>query len=239
MARISWLSGDPSKPDAGDPTDFFPGYAGSGIADRRAVYRPRHLEKTAFYRLFQDHFDNHIRAHKQRFEPRSELLRPVVVRSVEELLSCGCLEGGFARPRRPFRTTPPAAGPSNWSRARKPMGSRSIWWTMLKTQICLRRGHIRSRSPILPKSWASSMSQDQGETCNQRNGGIFQGARARGLVCFQDIRLPMLSQRTRQAITVHLRATPPFLVIPRPARKRSGTSMRPCDRDRKTPISTR
>jgi len=119
------------------------------------------------------------------------------------------------------------------------MGNRPIRWTMLKAQICLRRGHIRSWLAIFLKSWASRMSQDQGATCNQRNGGICQGVRAGGLVCLQDARLPMLSQQARQALTVHLRATPPFLVIPRPARKRSGTSIRPSDRDRKTPISTR
>jgi hypothetical protein len=101
VARISWLSGDLSKPDAGGPSDFFPGYADLGIADPPAVYRPRRPEKTAFYRLFQDHFDNYVRAHEQRFEPRSGPLRPVVVRSVEEFLSCGRLEGGFARLRCP------------------------------------------------------------------------------------------------------------------------------------------
>ena len=71
VARISWLSGDPSKPDAGGLSDFLPGYAGLGIADPPAVYRPRRPEKTAFYRVFQDHFDNYVRAHEQRFEPRS------------------------------------------------------------------------------------------------------------------------------------------------------------------------
>jgi hypothetical protein len=101
VARISWLSGDPSKPDACGRSDFFPGYAGLGIADPPAVYRPRRPEKTAFYRLFQDHFDNYVRAHEQRFEPRSGPLRRVVVRSVEEFLSCGRLEGGFARLRCP------------------------------------------------------------------------------------------------------------------------------------------
>jgi hypothetical protein len=64
------------------------------VADPPAVYRPRHPENTAFYRLFQDHFDSYVRAYEERFEPRSGPLRPVVVRSVEEFLSCGRLEGG-------------------------------------------------------------------------------------------------------------------------------------------------
>jgi hypothetical protein len=54
VARISWLSGDPSKPDAGGLSDLFPGYASLGIADPAAVYRPRRPEKAAFYRVFQD-----------------------------------------------------------------------------------------------------------------------------------------------------------------------------------------
>ena len=71
------------------------------IAEAPAQYRPRHPEKTAFYRLFQDHFDSYVRAYEQRFEPRSGPLRPVVVRSVEEFLTCGRLQGGFARIRCP------------------------------------------------------------------------------------------------------------------------------------------
>jgi len=101
VACLPWLSGDPSEPVADAPSDFFPGYAGLGIADPPAVYRPRHPEKTAFYRLFQDHFDSYVQAYEGRFEPRSGPLRPVVVRSAEEFLSCGRLEGGFARLRCP------------------------------------------------------------------------------------------------------------------------------------------
>jgi len=75
--------------------------AGSLIAEAPAPYGPRHPEKTAFYRLFQDHFDSYIRVYEERFEPRSGPLRPVVARSVEEFLSCGRLQGGFARIRCP------------------------------------------------------------------------------------------------------------------------------------------
>ena len=71
------------------------------LSEAPAVYRPRHPERTAFYRLFQDHFDSYVRAYEERFEPRSGPLRPVVVRSVEEFLSCGRLQGGFARIRCP------------------------------------------------------------------------------------------------------------------------------------------
>lgn len=71
------------------------------LSEAPAVYRPRHPERTAFYRLFQDHFDSHVRAYEERFEPRSGPLRPVVGRSVKEFLSCGRLQGGFARIRCP------------------------------------------------------------------------------------------------------------------------------------------
>jgi hypothetical protein len=74
---------------------------GSLIAEAPVQYRPRHPEKTVFYRLFQDHFDSYVRGYEECFEPRSGPLRPVVVRSVEEFLSCGRLQGGFARIRCP------------------------------------------------------------------------------------------------------------------------------------------
>ena len=75
--------------------------AGSLVAEAPAQYRPRHPERTAFYRLFEDHFDSYVRGYEERFEPCSGPLRPVVVRSVEEFLGCGRLQGGFARIRCP------------------------------------------------------------------------------------------------------------------------------------------
>jgi hypothetical protein len=74
---------------------------GGIVAEAPAQYRPRHPERTAFYQLFETHFDSYIRAYEERFESRSGPLRPVVVRSVEEFLSCGRLQGGFARIRCP------------------------------------------------------------------------------------------------------------------------------------------
>ena len=71
------------------------------IAEAPAQYRPRHPERSAFYQLFEDHFDSYVRGYEERFEPRSGPLRPVVVRSVEEFLGCGRLQGGFARVRCP------------------------------------------------------------------------------------------------------------------------------------------
>jgi hypothetical protein len=69
------------------------------IAESPSQYRPRHPERSAFYQLFETHFDNYARAYEERFEAQSGPLRPVVIRSVEEFLSCGRLQGGFARIR--------------------------------------------------------------------------------------------------------------------------------------------
>jgi len=73
--------------------------AGWIVAESAPQYRPRHPERSALYQLFETHFDSYVRAYEECFEPRSGPLRPVVVRSVEEFLSCGRLEGGFARIR--------------------------------------------------------------------------------------------------------------------------------------------
>jgi hypothetical protein len=70
---------------------------GGAFAESPSQYHPRHPERTAFYQLFENHFDCYVRAYEERWEPQSGPLRPVVVRSVEEFLACGRLPGGFAR----------------------------------------------------------------------------------------------------------------------------------------------
>ena len=69
------------------------------IAESPSQYHPRHPERSAFYQLFESHFDSYVRAYEERFEPHSGPLRAVVIRSVEDFLSCGRLQGGFARIR--------------------------------------------------------------------------------------------------------------------------------------------
>ncbi|MBD3162217.1 MAG: hypothetical protein GF328_08930, partial [Candidatus Latescibacteria bacterium] len=71
------------------------------VCESPTVYRPRHPERTAFYRLLDEHFEDYARSHEERFEPRHGPLRPVVQRVVEEYLDCGRLHGGFARIRCP------------------------------------------------------------------------------------------------------------------------------------------
>jgi hypothetical protein len=75
--------------------------AGWIISESAPEYRPRHPEHSAFYQLFENHFDSYVRCYEERFESSSGPLRPVVVRSVEEFLACGRLQGGFARIRCP------------------------------------------------------------------------------------------------------------------------------------------
>ena len=75
--------------------------AGWIISESAPEYRPRHPERSAFYQLFENHFDSYVRCYEERFESNSGPLRPVIVRSVEEFLACGRLQGGFARIRCP------------------------------------------------------------------------------------------------------------------------------------------
>ncbi len=64
-----------------------------------ALYRPRRPQKTTFYTLFDEHFENYMRVHSERFEPRHGVLRGVVQRAAEAFLDCGRYESGFARLR--------------------------------------------------------------------------------------------------------------------------------------------
>ena len=66
-----------------------------------AIYRPRHPERTALYRVVQEHLDRYVGAYEERFEPRWGPLRSVVVRTAEAFLECGRLRNGFARIRCP------------------------------------------------------------------------------------------------------------------------------------------
>lgn len=65
------------------------------------AYRPRHPERTAFYRLFDRHFDRYLWSYDERFESRFGPLRSVVPPAVNAFLECGRLLGGFARIRCP------------------------------------------------------------------------------------------------------------------------------------------
>jgi hypothetical protein len=65
-------------------------------ADPVRVYRPRHPERTGFYRLIETHFDPFLTYYSDRFEAEHGPLRPHVARTVYEYLDCGRLHGGYA-----------------------------------------------------------------------------------------------------------------------------------------------
>jgi hypothetical protein len=74
---------------------------GLAVAESATVYRCRHPEQTAFYQLFDKHFDDYVYAYEERFEAKAGPLRSVVRPTVEAFLDCGRLYGGFARIRCP------------------------------------------------------------------------------------------------------------------------------------------
>ena len=73
----------------------------SVVREAPALYRPRYPERTIFYQLVRDHFEQFALVHEERFEASDGPLRPVVRKVVNQFLSCGLLENGFARVRCP------------------------------------------------------------------------------------------------------------------------------------------
>ncbi len=71
------------------------------VREAPALYRPRDPDRTLFYQLVRDHFEQFVLIHEERFEASDGLLRPVVKKVVNQFLSCGLLENGFARVRCP------------------------------------------------------------------------------------------------------------------------------------------
>jgi len=61
--------------------------------------RRDHPERASFYRIFEEHFQDYLYAHEQRFEPRSGPLRLVVRPTVEAFLDCLPLLPGRAPAR--------------------------------------------------------------------------------------------------------------------------------------------
>ena len=72
---------------------------GCAVREAAALYRPRRPEGTTFYTLLEEHLEEYLRVHSERFEPRHGALRRVVRRVGEAFLDCGRFHGGFARLR--------------------------------------------------------------------------------------------------------------------------------------------
>jgi len=71
------------------------------VRESPGLYRPRHREKTAFYRLLEESFEEFALVHEERFERKDGPLRAVVRKAVDAFLACGRSENGFARVRCP------------------------------------------------------------------------------------------------------------------------------------------
>ena len=65
------------------------------------IYRPRHPERTAFYRALFHNFDRFLAEYERRFEKEYGYFRPIVQEVVERYFDCGNPRSGFARIRCP------------------------------------------------------------------------------------------------------------------------------------------
>lgn len=75
------------------------GARGLAVHETSGAYRPRHPERTTLYQLLEEHFDQYLLCHEERFEPRDGHLRPHIRKVVELYLDCGRMHAGFARIR--------------------------------------------------------------------------------------------------------------------------------------------
>jgi len=65
------------------------------------IYRPRHPERTALYRVLFHNFDRFLSEYERRFEKQYGYFRPIIQEVVERYLDCGNPRSGFARIRCP------------------------------------------------------------------------------------------------------------------------------------------
>jgi ribosomal protein S27E len=65
------------------------------------VYRPRHPERTALYRVLFHYFDRFLSEYESRFQREYGFLRPIIKEVVDRYLDCGNPRCGFARIRCP------------------------------------------------------------------------------------------------------------------------------------------
>ncbi len=63
------------------------------------VYRPRHPERTALYRVLFYYFDRFLAEYESRIEKEYGFFRPIIKEVVERYLDCGSPRCGFARIR--------------------------------------------------------------------------------------------------------------------------------------------
>jgi hypothetical protein len=61
------------------------------------VYRPRHPERTALYRVVQDHLETWLARETDSLDAQAPAVRPHVEAAFRDLLSCGLVRFGFVR----------------------------------------------------------------------------------------------------------------------------------------------
>ncbi|HEY2942842.1 MAG TPA: hypothetical protein VGN09_10470, partial [Vicinamibacteria bacterium] len=61
------------------------------------VYRPRRARESRLFRLVEQHLEEFLRVHPERFAKTHGPLRPVVERVLRAFMRCGLVEHGFAR----------------------------------------------------------------------------------------------------------------------------------------------
>lgn len=69
------------------------------VAEAAAPYRARQPEKTALYRLLEEHLESYLGTYEERFTDSSGPLRAHARRALNLYLECGRLQNGFARIR--------------------------------------------------------------------------------------------------------------------------------------------
>jgi hypothetical protein len=71
----------------------------AALREGGAGYRPRHPEAILLHRLLEEHLEEYLACHEERFAPHDGPLGPHVRRVMEQVLECGRLQNGFARIR--------------------------------------------------------------------------------------------------------------------------------------------
>ncbi len=65
----------------------------------KGIYRQRHPEQTACYKIFQGHYKGFRDSYEERYQWRYGFFRPLIDEEVEKYLKCGIFKYGFARIR--------------------------------------------------------------------------------------------------------------------------------------------
>jgi len=82
------------------------------------IYRPRHPERTVFYRILSHYFEPFLLEYGNRFERHFGHLRPIIQEVADKYLDCGNPKCGFARIRCPAPASSGSALYGGWGTIR-------------------------------------------------------------------------------------------------------------------------